>query len=152
MNGKTANDDKQSANNAEFSPVKLPQSPAAGALQKNLTGSPRVARDIVADLYNNIQKWNDFHIKGSTIVKKIVAVKSESQENYTIELEEYTKALFEVMTSLIKTTVLENIGHAKDKHEAMFYAASWTHQDYITKRIDMKLECLVVETGHRAYH
>lgn len=66
-----------------------------------MTGSPRVARDIVADLYNNIQKWNDFHIKGSTIVKKIVAVKSESQENYTIELEEYTKALFEVMTSLV---------------------------------------------------
>ncbi|CAH0551557.1 unnamed protein product [Brassicogethes aeneus] len=84
-----------------FSPVILPVSPAAGSPQKNLTGSPRVARDIVADLYNNIQRWNDLHIKGSNIVKQIAVFKSDNPNKFTPELEDYTNALYEVVVSLV---------------------------------------------------
>ncbi|XP_018567174.1 cyclin-dependent kinase 2-interacting protein-like [Anoplophora glabripennis] len=82
----------------EYSPVILRQTP--GASQKNLTGPPRVARDIVADLYNNIQHWNDSHIKGAQIVKQIAILKSEDHRNYSPQLEEYTNDLFSVVLSL----------------------------------------------------
>lgn len=45
--------------------------------------------------------------------------------------------------------MLENIAHSKNKNEVMFYAISWTHQQNITNEIDLKLETLLTETGHR---
>lgn len=44
--------------------------------------------------------------------------------------------------------VLENIAHSRNKDELMFFAASWTLQPYITRNINLKLEALLVETGH----
>ncbi|KAJ8976316.1 hypothetical protein NQ317_010270 [Molorchus minor] len=175
----------------------LPQSPAASS-QKNLTGPPRVARDIVADLYNDIQRWNDSHVKGAQIVKQIGILKSEYPKHYSFQLEEYTcnlynvvqnlntykknfvnyktqiralgqldktseplfisldvsslSGLVEYITDAPKTMVLENIAHSKNKDEAMFFAACWTLQPSITSSTNVKLEALLVETGHRNFN
>lgn len=47
--------------------------------------------------------------------------------------------------------VLENIAHSRNKDELMFFAASWTLQPYITKTVNLKLEALLLETGHRQF-
>ncbi|KAJ8941744.1 hypothetical protein NQ314_010288 [Rhamnusium bicolor] len=187
--------------NSGFSPIILPQSPAAGSPQKNLTGPPRIAKDIVANLYNNIQHWNDDHIKGAQIVKQIAVLKSNDPKNYSLPLEAYINDLYNVFQSLInhvkcfetliaqiaalaklqkkteplfvsldaisianlvetvanayreeikiKNVVLENIAHSKNRDEAMFFAACWTFQTHITSIINLKLEALLVEMGHR---
>jgi hypothetical protein len=49
----------------------------------------------------------------------------------------------------VKEFVLENIAHSKNQDEAMFLAALWTYQYKISDRIGLKLETLLVETGHR---
>ncbi|XP_044745704.1 cyclin-dependent kinase 2-interacting protein-like [Coccinella septempunctata] len=55
-----------------FSPVTVKQSPVVTTPGKNLTGSPRIARDTVADIHNFIQKWNTYHIEGIKIVEAMV--------------------------------------------------------------------------------
>lgn len=75
------------------------QSPVTSP-QKNLTGHPRIVRDIVADLYNNIQKWNNLHIQGSQIVKQIAIMKSESLGCYSPELEQQTNDLYMTMQNI----------------------------------------------------
>lgn len=77
----------------------VPQSPAASP-QKNLTGSPRIVRDISADIYNNIQKWNNLHIEGSHIVKQIGFIKSEIFGSYSKELEQQTDNLYKIVENL----------------------------------------------------
>lgn len=47
--------------------------------------------------------------------------------------------------------VLENIAHARNEDEVMFFAACWTLQPYITRIVNLKLEALLIETGHRPY-
>ncbi|XP_060536489.1 cyclin-dependent kinase 2-interacting protein-like [Cylas formicarius] len=183
-----------------FSPVKLPDCPN-NSPSRNLTGTPRVTRDIAADLYNNIQKWNAWHIKGCRIVKQIASIKANSGATYSSHLEEavnelysivqnirvhwenlellvnQTKALYQlhgndkpVFLSLsaasianlisdistaykkeftMKEFILENIAHEKNKDNAMFLAACWTHQVNINDDITFKLEALLVETNHR---
>lgn len=59
-----------------------------------------MAKDIVADLYNNIQHWNDSHIKGAQIVKQIAVLKSDDPKTYSSQLEEYTNELFNTVQSL----------------------------------------------------
>lgn len=78
----------------------MPESPAAISGQKNLTGLPRVARDIAADVYNNIQKWNDCHITGSKITRDIVQLKSNSETTYPEGLENFTTDLHEIVQKL----------------------------------------------------
>ncbi|KAJ8963314.1 hypothetical protein NQ318_018783 [Aromia moschata] len=187
--------------NTSFSPVTLSRSPASS--QINLTGSPRVVRDLVANLYNNIQHWNDSHIKGAQIVKNIAVLKSDNPKCYSSQLEEHTSNLYQVVKDLqmlknsfdsfkgqvnalkklknpeilfvsldidsivdmvetianaylkefeTKTTVLENIAHCKNDDEAMFFAACWTMQPCVTSVINLKLEALLVETGHRNFN
>ncbi|GJQ66055.1 tun [Trypoxylus dichotomus] len=69
-----------------YSPITLQQSP--GYTSKNLTGLPRVAKDIAADVYNSVQKWNDSHIQGASIVKQIVNLKCNNKKKYPNGLEE----------------------------------------------------------------
>lgn len=76
------------------------QSPVACSPQKNLTGPPRVARDLAADLYNNIQKWNDFHIKGAHVVKQIAILKSEEPSKFSSQLEEFTTDLYRLVEGI----------------------------------------------------
>jgi hypothetical protein len=78
----------------------VPQSPAAGSPQKNLTGLPRVVRDLVADVYNNIQWWNDLHIKGATVVKEIASLKSNNPKDFCSGLEQLTNELYTLVQSL----------------------------------------------------
>ncbi|CAG9835385.1 unnamed protein product [Diabrotica balteata] len=186
---------------SKFQPLQLPQSPVASSPNKNLTGSPRVVRDIAADLYNTIQSWNSFYINGAQIVKQIAILKADNMDVYSTELEEYTNALYTCVQGLkqceeklqlckhqlcalqkvgrkleplfislnineivdlvdiivnsyveefkVKEIVLENIAHAKNKDEVMFFAACWTLQPNITDQINLKVEALLVETGHK---
>lgn len=67
---------------------------------KNLTGSPRVARDIVADLFNTIQNWNDSHIKGAQVVKQIAELKADNIDEYSDELEDCTNNLYNLVQNL----------------------------------------------------
>ncbi|XP_050301237.1 cyclin-dependent kinase 2-interacting protein-like [Anthonomus grandis grandis] len=86
--------------NTGFSSVTLHKSPAAQSPQKNLTGPPRVIRDIIADLYNNIQRWNSLHIKGCSIVKEIASVKADTPKTYSTRLEECITSLYAVVEGL----------------------------------------------------
>ncbi|XP_056645714.1 cyclin-dependent kinase 2-interacting protein-like [Diorhabda sublineata] len=188
---------------SKFQPLQLPQSPVSLSPNKNLTGSARVIRDIVADIYNNIQNWNNYHIKGSQAIKRIILLKSENINKYSNELEDAINDLYvitkhlntckekleiykeqilalsktekrvdpvfisltvEDMVTLIETVVasyseeskvknmvLEHTAHVRNADEAMFFAASWTLQPYITNDINLKMETLLVETGHRKF-
>lgn len=80
------------------SPLSVPESPSATT--KNLTGLPRVAKDIAADVYNSIQKWNDSHIKGASIVKKIIQIKCEGKTSYPSGLEELIGELDDIIHKL----------------------------------------------------
>lgn len=76
------------------------KSPAAASPQRNLTGLPRVARDIAADVYNNIQKWNDYHIKGANVIKEIGQLLSEDPRNLSPALETNTNKLHDIVQNL----------------------------------------------------
>lgn len=78
----------------------MTKSPAAASPQRNLTGLPRVARDIAADVYNNIQKWNDYHIKGANVIKEIGLTLSDSPKNFTPALESNTNKLHDIVQNL----------------------------------------------------
>lgn len=87
------------------------QSPAASP-QKNLTGTPRIVRDIVADLFNNIQKWNNFHIQGCQTVKQIGLIKSDIFGSYSSELEEETDKLYKIVQNItLHVELFKKFGH-----------------------------------------
>nr|CAH7727382.1 unnamed protein product [Callosobruchus chinensis] len=88
------------SSNSGFTPVKVHQSPIASpGSQKNLTGVPRVVRDLTADLYNTIQKWNRLHIRGAQLCKQIAICKADKPE-YSPELEIFTNDLYECVEEL----------------------------------------------------
>lgn len=95
----------------------VPESPANSASHRNLTGLPRTVRDIAADIYNNIQQWNTLHIKGSTIIKEIVNLKSNSKKNYPDGLEELSNVLYEVITS--QNIILSNLKTCSEQLESV---------------------------------
>ncbi|XP_054261550.1 cyclin-dependent kinase 2-interacting protein isoform X2 [Macrosteles quadrilineatus] len=65
-----------------FSPVLVSESPVNKTPRRgNLTGNPRKIRDSAADLFNQIQEWNNLCINGSTILFKINAAKTNPQDN-----------------------------------------------------------------------
>ncbi|KAF6204570.1 hypothetical protein GE061_018730 [Apolygus lucorum] len=53
-----------------FSPVKVADSPCHSQ-KGNLTGSPRKVKDSVADIFNSIQKWNNLHVDGLVLLRRI---------------------------------------------------------------------------------
>ena len=58
-----------------------------GSSSNNLTGLPRLIRDLVADVYNTIQKWNDCHIQGSNLAKQILNYVANNKIKLTDELD-----------------------------------------------------------------
>lgn len=78
----------------------MPQNPASLSQKQNLTGLTRQARDLSADLYNNIQRWNDNHIQGSKIIKSIAWEKVAAHEMYPKNIEPYTTAVHEIVKKL----------------------------------------------------
>ncbi|XP_068085846.1 cyclin-dependent kinase 2-interacting protein [Anabrus simplex] len=201
---------------AQFSPVIVSDSPVKKiAQQGNLTGNPRVVRDLAADTYNSIQKWNEQQIIGAHIVKNIVTLKTNAlvegeaekdrmypeglqqqcdllEETYNmmceaeatlriitqqleavVKLEKLqnicspaapmfitwpTQKFGEVLARIseayrqeleVKRCVKENIAHCTSKESAVLHASAWVHQPYITTDVDLAVESLIVETGHR---
>lgn len=78
----------------------MPESPSAASPSKNLTGLPRVAKDIAADVHNNIQKWNEKHVSGAQIIKKISVLKCNSTQQFPNGLETLIGELFDVLQNL----------------------------------------------------
>ncbi|KAG5860351.1 hypothetical protein JTB14_006714 [Gonioctena quinquepunctata] len=188
---------------SKFQPLMVPKSPIASSPQKNLTGSIRVAKDLVANLFNTIQSWNEHHSEGAQYVKQIALIKSGNLKEYSPILEEHTNDLYtivqkmksiekllgvfstqmraldkvdrksetlflslntEALVELVETVVdaysrefkmkelvLENIAHSRNKDEVMFFATCWTLQTHITSTVNLKLETLLLETGHRKF-
>ncbi|CAH1975406.1 unnamed protein product [Acanthoscelides obtectus] len=106
------------SNSPGFAPVKLHQSPIASPnSQKNLTGVPRVVRDLAADLYNNVQKWNNLHIRGAQLCKQIAICKTDKPFEYSPELETLTNNLYECVDEL--TPIKETFEMIIKQAEAM---------------------------------
>ncbi|KAK9872542.1 hypothetical protein WA026_018006 [Henosepilachna vigintioctopunctata] len=100
-----------------FSPVTVKESPVASSTGKNLTGNPRIARDIIADVYNTLQKWNDINIEGCKIVKEIAIIKGNNSKNYSDELEILTRELSKLVQKC--SLVLEEISIYYDRMLAL---------------------------------
>ncbi|KAK7863286.1 hypothetical protein R5R35_005330 [Gryllus longicercus] len=49
----------------------------------------------------------------------------------------------------VKLCVQQNVAHTRCKATLMLHAAAWAHQPYITPRMDLAMESLLQETGHR---
>ncbi|OXU26736.1 hypothetical protein TSAR_013201 [Trichomalopsis sarcophagae] len=68
-----------------FSPVTLTVSPGAKVSQgTNLTGNPRLVRDIAAEIHSSIQQWNALHLNGVSLLKTITRLKVD--QSYPEEL------------------------------------------------------------------
>ncbi|XP_074042329.1 uncharacterized protein isoform X2 [Leptinotarsa decemlineata] len=91
---------KEKEAKTKFQPLQVTRSPVACSPQKNLTGSIRIARDIAADIYNTIQRWNTLHISGAQFVKMIAVEKAVDPKKYSPALEELTTNLYEVVQNL----------------------------------------------------
>lgn len=78
--------------------VAVPQNP--GASSKNLTGLTRIAKDIAADVYNSIQKWNENHVQGAALVQKIIHTKFNDNKRFSLELEQLINELGETVCRL----------------------------------------------------
>lgn len=59
-----------------------------------------MARDIAADVHNNIQKWNGYHIKGASIVKDIAGILSGQPRKLTSDVERLTIELRSIVDNL----------------------------------------------------
>lgn len=69
----------------QFSPIsKLSQTKSIQG--RNLTGSARHIRDLVADIHKNIQIWNSLHLEGITLLNNITRAKQD--ESYSEILQE----------------------------------------------------------------
>lgn len=50
----------------------------------------------------------------------------------------------------LKCHIKENVAHATDEANLMFFTASWTHQPYLNSaQLDVQLEAMLKETGFR---
>lgn len=67
--------------------------------QKNLTGLPRVVKDITADIFNTIQKWNQSYLLGCDIVNNIANIK-EGIKGFSEEIDKLLEQLFGVVENM----------------------------------------------------
>lgn len=49
----------------------------------------------------------------------------------------------------LKIHIKENVAHSTTAANLMFFVASWVHQPYIDSSVNVSLEALLKETGHR---
>lgn len=49
----------------------------------------------------------------------------------------------------LKVYIKENVAHATTEANLMFFIASWVHQPYIDSSVDISVETLLKETGHK---
>lgn len=82
-----------------FTPV-YPHSSSSPSPQKNLTGLPRVIKDTTADVFNNIQKWNNQHITGCEIVTEVALLKIEVNDKFSETIDQLLAKLYDIVESL----------------------------------------------------
>lgn len=120
----------------------MPESPVSSSPNKNLTGLPRVARDIAADVYNNIQKWNNKHVDGADIVKDIAILKANNSEQFPDGLEPHVKKLYDTVQCL---SIYSNaLIFLSSQMKALAKLHAQTNPLFISMSVD-KLTCLVQE-------
>ncbi|XP_015601650.1 cyclin-dependent kinase 2-interacting protein isoform X2 [Cephus cinctus] len=87
----------------QYSPVIVPESPVSKGT--NLTGNPRLVRDLSADIHASIQQWNNIHLHGISILKAITQTKvdesySEELQNLCDDLEKDCNSLADIVDNL----------------------------------------------------
>nr|AGM32394.1 cyclin-dependent kinase 2-interacting protein-like protein [Coptotermes formosanus] len=198
-----------------FSHVTVTESPVKKILQcGNLTGNARRVRDLAADLFSLIQRWNTQHLLGVQLLNSIMSMKlpvltedgaedcsqiyPEGLQEQCEKLDEVVQAMNKVLEELqavhqqmysvgkleklqntnklplfltwsserygqvseevykayklelaAKNRVKNNIAHCCTKEALMYYTATWVHQPYIDSHVDLLVESLLQETGHR---
>lgn len=126
------------------------ESPAAGSPQRNLTGTPRIVRDLVADLYNDIQHWNASHIKGAGIVKEISSIKSDNPSDFSERLEELSSDLYSIVQALkgfknalqLYSSKMVAIAKLQNEHEPIFISL---HAESILNLVNEIVEAYAAE-------
>ncbi|XP_066581306.1 cyclin-dependent kinase 2-interacting protein [Prorops nasuta] len=78
---------------------------------KNLTGIPRILRDMAVDVHNNIQQWNNLHLRGLSILKTICYLKSA--EVYTQDVQGQCDKLEEICSSLDQ--IIQSLSQINDQ-------------------------------------
>ncbi|KAK0163185.1 hypothetical protein PV327_006893 [Microctonus hyperodae] len=73
--------------------------------QVNLTGNPRILKDLAADTYNFIQKWNKVHLHGMSLLRSITELKVDSSyprglQELCDDLEKDVDQMDRIVTSL----------------------------------------------------
>lgn len=66
---------------------------------RNLTGSARHIRDLIADIHKNIQIWNTLHLEGIILLKNIIQIKQD--DSYSEILQEQCDKLENICDSLV---------------------------------------------------
>ncbi|XP_017758209.1 PREDICTED: cyclin-dependent kinase 2-interacting protein-like [Eufriesea mexicana] len=105
---KEYNNTIQIMSTGQFSPVnKL--SYGKSTQGKNLTGTVRHIRDLIADIHQNIQTWNVFHLEGVVLLKDITQVKQDKSYSKILQeqcdkLEIVCDALDDIVKNLAQIT------------------------------------------------
>lgn len=115
-----------------FSPVFVRESPVKKIPQRgNLTGNPRKIRDLAADFYNLIQKWNSCHIKGVEILSKISSLKMTAMEKFAMDdMNAYPEELQSLCDDLEKiceemSGLVAGMEHCSEQFKAMAVLESY---------------------------
>jgi hypothetical protein len=87
-------------------------------------------------LYTYIVVWNNKCNQNAYISGQ---VSEEVYKAYKLEL-------------AAKNRVKNNIAHCCTKEALMYYTATWVHQPYIDSHVDLLVESLLQETGHRVWY
>ncbi|XP_076182405.1 cyclin-dependent kinase 2-interacting protein-like isoform X2 [Ptiloglossa arizonensis] len=95
-------------NKEQFSPIIKPSS-AKPPQGRNLVGSARHIRDLVADIHANIQEWNTAHLQGVTLLKHIMLEKRD--ESYSQTLQE----LCDNLENVCDESVVKNLAQITHK-------------------------------------
>lgn len=69
-----------------------------------MTGNPRILKDLAADVYNFIQKWNNVHLHGMSLLKSITELKVDS--SYPRGLQELCDELEKDVDQMVISSII----------------------------------------------
>lgn len=117
----------QMKNKEQFSPVnKLSHTKSTQG--RNLTGSARHIRDLIADIHKNIQIWNTLHLEGIILLKNIIQIKQN--DSYSEILQEQCDKLENICDSL--NIIVENLAQITQRIKITASLETNMHKLFIT--------------------
>ncbi|XP_011167577.1 cyclin-dependent kinase 2-interacting protein isoform X2 [Solenopsis invicta] len=113
---------------------------------RNLTGTVRLVRDLAADIYANIQQWNNLHIEGLTYLKDIT--RESHNQNYYENLQTFCDKLENICDNL--DGIVRNFDQIKHQLIAISILQKTTDKLFVTWPTIKFGE--VAETIYKAYY